>query len=57
MPRSFIKKNHREKEGANMETILFSKADKIKIVTFVAVAYGLPWLFVPWVRPEEMKTS
>lgn len=35
-----------------METILFSKADKIKIVTFVAVAYGLPWLFVPWVRPE-----
>lgn len=35
-----------------METILFSKADKIKTVTFVAVAYGLPWLFVPWVRPE-----
>lgn len=40
------------KEGVNMETILFSKADKIKIVTFAAVAYGLPWLFVPWVRPE-----
>ena len=36
----------------NMEVILFSKADKIKMVTFAAVAYGLPWLFVPWVRPE-----
>lgn len=35
-----------------MEVILFSKADKIKMVTFAAVAYGLPWLFVPWVRPE-----
>ena len=35
-----------------MKTVLFSKTDKIKIVTFAAVAYGLPWLFVPWVRPE-----
>ena len=35
-----------------METILFSKSDKIKIVTFAVVAYGLPWLFVPWVRPK-----
>ena len=32
MLRSFIKKNQRE--GVNMETILFSKTDKIKIVTF-----------------------
>lgn len=44
--------NHREREDVNMEVILFSKADKIKMVTFAAVAYGLPWLFVPWVRPE-----
>lgn len=44
MLRSFIKKNQRE--GVNMETILFSKTDKIKIVTFVAVAFGLPWITV-----------
>lgn len=32
--------------------MVFSKADKVKIVTFAVVAYGLPWLFVPWMRPE-----
>ena len=50
MLRSFIKKNQRE--GVNMETILFSKTDKIKIVTFVAVAFGLPWLLLPQIRVE-----
>lgn len=35
-----------------METILFSKTDKIKIVTFVAVAFGLPWLLLPQIRVE-----
>jgi hypothetical protein len=48
--RSFIKKNQRE--GMNMETILFSKTDKIKIVTFAAVAFGLPWLLLPQIRVE-----
>lgn len=50
MLRSFIKKNQRE--GMNMETILFSKTDKIKIVTFAAVAFGLPWLLLPQIRVE-----
>ena len=36
----------------NMETILFSKTDKIKIVTFAAVAFGLPWLLLPQIRVE-----
>ena len=35
-----------------METILFSKTDKIKIVTFAAVAFGLPWLLLPQIRVE-----
>lgn len=37
----------------NMETILFSKTDKIKIVTFAAVAFGLPWLLLPQIRVED----
>lgn len=30
-----------------------SKTDKIKSITFVAVAYGLPWLFFPWIPAGE----
>lgn len=36
-----------------MKALLFSKTDKIKIITFAAVTYGLPWLFFPWVQAEE----
>lgn len=30
-----------------MKTLLSSKTDKIKIITFLLVAYGLPWVFFP----------
>ena len=38
-----------EKEigGLEMKAVTFSKTDKTKIITFVLVTYGLPWLFFP----------
>lgn len=36
-----------------MKTFLSSKTDIIKIIVFLAVAYGLPWVFFPWIPSGE----